>query len=126
MTTVPRKLALRQRFTRLDRMTMLRPTAKTTRHRLDVGVAHLLQRMGRKRRSDATRTINNQCIRGIGCDFADSRFQMTAAQKLRPWDKTVFDLVAVANVHDNDGLLVIDQLGDVLGADFLNSTFDFA
>ena len=118
---IPVSLLRGQRRRRDPRPPLVLPAAEAARHRDDVGIAELLQRLGRERRPRAAGAVHDDGSVTVGELVLDLALEVSTGDEHRARNGSLLELVQLAHVEERDiaeatlGLRRVDLSNLLLG-----------
>ena len=104
----------------LERQSRVLPAAKSADERVHIGVPHLLQIAGGKRRSYAAGTVDHQWLRAVRLMLLYLQLQVTARHKCCVGDVSLHPFIALAYIDERHRLVVVDPFLHLVDGDLLD------
>jgi hypothetical protein len=123
MAAVAGQAILSQLLRNDKRQTVVFPFAVTAGHRYNVGVAHVLKTLRRKRRANSSGAVDHDRRLSLRDGLFDADFEEPSGQENRAGQVPLIPLVLLADVEQNKVRAILYRGIDIMNADFANLLF---
>src|SRR5438876_6171747 len=120
MAAVPRHLIFADFFRRDKRQAIIFPFVEAATHRIDVGVAEVLQRFCCEGRTDASRAVDDDRLSLVRQCLVRLNFKEPARQENGIIEMALFPLIAFTDIEESETTVRVELIANLLNRNFSN------